>query len=78
MNMQRPIVSANTDMVAKRSSWVPYGIEIGLSVHRNSPARPSAITVQTAAVCRGVERSEAKLKMMNSVHRNSMLTCGAM
>ncbi len=75
--MHRPIVSANTDMVAKRSSGVPYGIEIGLSVSRNSPARPEVIRVQTAAVCRGVERSEAKLKMMNSVQRNNTPTCGA-
>ena len=55
--MQRPIVSANTDMVAKRSSAEPYGIEIGLSVDRNSAARPIVIRVQTRAVCRGVARS---------------------
>jgi hypothetical protein len=75
--MQRPIVRMNTDMVAKRSRLVPCGIEMGLSVSRNSPARPSAIAVQKIAVCRGVERSEPKLNTTNSVQRNIMPTSGA-
>ena len=52
--------------------------QIGLSVSRNSPARPIAIAVQIIIVCRGVERSELKLNTMNSVQRNSTPTSGAM
>src|SRR5579871_609151 len=78
MNMQRPMVSMNTVMVAKRSSDVSCGIEIGLSVIRKSTARPDAMAVQTRAVCHGVERNELKAKTTNNVHRNTTPTSGAM
>ena len=75
--MQRPMVSVNTSMVAKRSMWLPCGMAIGLSVSRNRPASPSAIAVQMIAVWPGVERSEAKLNTVNSEHRNITPTSGA-
>ena len=75
--MQRPMVRTNTDIVAKRSSGVPCGIEIGLSVRRNSPASPNAVAVQTRAVCRGLARSEPKLNTTNRVQRNITPTSGA-
>ena len=69
-NMQRPMVRANTSMVAKRSIWLPCGIEIGLSVSRNSAANPNAIAVHAIAACRGVVRSDEKLNTTNSAQRN--------
>ena len=77
MNMQRPMVRMNTIIVAKRSRWLPCGMAIGLSVKRNSAARPNAIAVQTIAVCCGVERSELKLNTTKRVHRNITPTSGA-
>ena len=76
-NMQRPMVTMNTVIVAKRSMWLPCGIAIGLSVSRNRPARPSAIAVQRIPVCIGVERSEAKLKTVKREQRNITPTSGA-
>ena len=76
-NMQRPMVTMNTVIVAKRSMWLPCGIAIGLSVNRNSPARPIVIAVQITMVCPGVERSELKLNTMNIVQRNIPPTSGA-
>ena len=65
-------------MVATRSRKLLCGNPIGLSVNRNRQAMPIAIVVQTAADCRGVERSEPKLKARNSVQRNIPPTSGAM
>ena len=49
-----------TSIVAKRSVGVATGIEIGLSVVRNSAATPIAAMVHATAVWRGVEPNELK------------------
>lgn len=62
MNMQRPKVRMNIAIVATRSEMAAVAAtEIGLSVKRNRPARPSAIAVHITVVCRGVaQRGEAE------------------
>ena len=77
MNMQRPMVSARSSMVATRSTWVSWGTVMGWLVPRNRMARPTDIAVQMAAVSRAEARSELKLKTTKRLLRNRIPAVGA-
>ena len=75
--MQRPTVTVNISIVAKRSSCVPRGIPIGLSVSMNNAARPTAKNDHATAVCDSVARNELMEKVTGTAADAPMcFTCG--